>query len=343
MSEPLIIFDYDAIIYEVGFATETRNVEVTRLETGAKRTFKNKTEFCGIKKNVIEGWLGARNEELLAEGSPTLTREDYSIETVRVASPISHTLRTVRQHIKNLCKAVGSTNYMGYIGKGQSFRVERSTLQEYKGGPRKEALRPLQKDEITAYIVRHHKGIVVEGLEADDWCVIKGIEVPNSVVVAVDKDAAGFPINVYNPNNPDWGVRDCNCFGELQLIEKVNGKGKIDKSIKGYGRKFFYFQLLNGDSVDYYKPSCFSDTDYGEMSAYEALEDCQTDLEAFRAIVNVYKSLYPSSKEIIGWRGDTIEIDWKYVANEIFDLARMRRTPDDIIVFEDVLKKYGLI
>ena len=44
-----------------------------------------------------------------------------------------------------------------------------------------------------------------------------------------------------------------------------------------------------------------------------------------------------------GWKGDTFEIDWKYVFNENFDLARMLRWENDVVVGTDVMKKLGVI
>ena len=53
----------------------------------------------------------------------------------------------------------------------------------------------------------------------------------------------------------------------------------------------------------------------------------------------VFKHLYPEPKEVVGWRGDTILIDWAYVLNECFDMSRMHRFPNDFVVATDVLNK----
>ena len=61
------------------------------------------------------------------------------------------------------------------------------------------------------------------------------------------------------------------------------------------------------------------------------------------AIKQAYQKMYPSPKKVYGFRGDVLEIDWLYVANEVFDLVRMKRSYDDNVVFGDVLAKYGLL
>ena len=339
--EKELVFDYDALIYKCGFATEHRQIEVTHIPSGRKRHYKNITEFWGRKKNEIEGKLGEINQARIEKGKSPFSKDEFEYSTIRYSEPIENVLHTVKHSIKNICEALGTDNYIGYIGKGDSFRLERSTILKYKGN-REEALRPLMKDEITEYLVKHHNAKIVTGLEADDWCIIRAYKNPNKIVVAVDKDALGCAVNVYNPDHPEWGVINGDCFGELQLIEKENTSG-IKKEVKGYGRKFFYYQVAYGDDVDYYRSNCASETSWGPVSAYNALDSTQNDREALQALVSIYQHLYPSPTKIIGWNGEEIAVDWKYVFNEVWDLARMRRHEHDIVVGTDVLKKFKLL
>lgn len=344
-----LIFDYDCIVYQVGFACEKRAVEVTHTATGVKQRFDNKTEFWGRKKNVIEGWLGEKNKERVAQGKREFTKDEFTMETIREADNIQNALHSVKEVINKALRATGCDEYMGYIGDGDSFRLDRSTIYKYKGS-RDNALTPLLKKDIIDYLVKYHAAEIVqrdevtnEMLEADDMVIIKALEdKENSVVYAVDKDATGSPIFVFNPNRPDDGIKDCACFGEINLIERTIPSG-IVKEIKGHGRKFFYFQVAFGDDVDDYRANCASDIEWGEISAYKALADCNTDKECLEALVGIYQHLYPEPKTVLGWRGDEIEIDWLYVLNEIWDLARMRRSPDDIVTAEEVLRKFKII
>ena len=85
-----------------------------------------------------------------------------------------------------------------------------------------------------------------------------------------------------------------------------------------------------------------SQVKWGELSAYEALNGCKNDREALAAIVGVYKHLYPSPSKVVGWRGDVLKIDWKYVLSENWVMARMLRKPDENLTAEMVFSKFGL-
>ena len=75
-----------------------------------------------------------------------------------------------------------------------------------------------------------------------------------------------------------------------------------------------------------------------------ALKNLTADKEALEAIKQGYQLIYPEPRIISGWKGDEIEVDWKYVFNENFDLARMLRKPEgDYIVGTDVLERLGVV
>jgi hypothetical protein len=338
----LAIFDYDSLIYAAGFVNETRTIKAIHKASGREKVFKNRTEFWGAGKK-IGGWLSDLNEERKCDNQKIFTKEDFIVEDVQEAGPLANTLQLVKTMINGTLNHLGAEQYQGFVGKGDSFRLERSTMLKYKGN-REHAIRPLHKAQIIEYMVKHQSATVVEGLEADDWVVIEGLRNPGSVVVSDDKDAAGCPIMVYNAGKPELGIRNGNQFGELlpKYKETRAGTQSLD-SVKGIGRKFFYYQVLWGDPTDNYRSNAGSELEFGQVAAYSALKDAKNDLEALEVIRDTYKRLYPSPREITGWRGDTILVDWEYALNEIWDMARMRRTPDDIVIGTDVLKKFKLM
>lgn len=329
-----LVFDYDYIVYRAGFAAETRTVEITHTSSGRKKEFKNKTEFWGRKKNEIGGWLGEQNEQRIQKGLKPFTKDEFDVQTVRVPEPLENALHLVKTLINGVCNTVGGKSYYGYVGKGDTFRKQLSTILEYKG-QRTEDTRPLMKDEIVQYIHEKHRGHYATEYESDDHVVMDCYRNKNRVLVSVDKDAMGSGCLVYNPDKPEQGIVDTDCLGELWIDEKGD--------IRGYGRKFFYYQWAYGDPVDHYYANGASDIKWGSKSAHDVIVDCTTDEECFKSVLNVYKYLYPEPKEIVGWRGDTIRIDHLYVANEIWNMARMRRSKNDNILATDVWKKYGMI
>lgn len=334
-----LVFDYDNIVYKVGFATEQRWVDVTHIKSGKVKRFKNQTEFFGRKKTEIGGWLGALNEERAKDGLSQFKKEDFTIETVRVPGKTNEVLYTAKAMINNIIRDLNADEYHGYLGKGDSFRVERSTILKYKGD-RDPNDRPLMKDEITQYILKHQNAEQVTGLEADDWCIISG-QGEGSIVVGIDKDSHGCPVTTYNPDKPELGLINGRGFGELIVVEKQRPKS-IERDVKGYGRKWFYFQVAYGDDVDCYRSNAASGKDFGVMGAFDRLNPATNDREALEALVGIYKHLYPEPVQFKGWRGDDLVVDWRYALSEVWDLARMWRTETDDVKAEEVFRKYGL-
>jgi hypothetical protein len=114
-------------------------------------------------------------------------------------------------------------------------------------------------------------------------------------------------------------------------------------AVTGKGRSFLYYQTLSQDDSDNYAANSASEVKWGSKSAYKALKDCTNDKEALQAIADSYKLLYPETKLFKGWRGDEFEIDWKYVFNENWDMARMLRWENDVVVGTDVLERLEVI
>lgn len=323
------VIDADYIKYSAAGVGEKRSINVVHKSSGREQPFNNRTEFYGRGKKKDGGWLGELNK---SRTSPFLL-DEFEIIDVQTPEPIENVLHTAKSMFESCLKALETTKYVGFLGKGDSFRVERSTLLKYKG-QRSALLKPLYLDDVTQYLYNKFKLEFVENLESDDMCIIEAYKKPDHVVVAVDKDMLGCPVLLYNPNQPELGIQNCNKLGSLWR----NEKGEV----KGIGRMFFYYQICCGDSSDNYAANCMSDLRWGDVSAYNSLQHVTTDKEAFEAIVDVFKKLYPEPKVVEGWRGNQIEVDWMYVASEMFDLARMLRWKEDVVVFKDVLDKLGV-
>lgn len=320
------VIDIDFIKYSAAGVGEKRSIIAIHKQSGREHPFANRTEFWGRGKNKDGGWLG----ELNKKRDIPFTSEEFEILDVQTPEPIENVLHTAKSMFESGIKAIDADKYVSFIGKGDSFRVERSTLLKYKG-QRAELLKPLYLDDVSEYLRNKYKPVECTFLEADDACVIEAYGKKDHIVLAVDKDMMGCPIMLYNPNHPEWGIQNCNQFGSLWRDDK----GKV----RGIGRMFFYFQMCSQDMSDNYAANCFSDLKWGDVSAYNVLKDCKTDKEAFTEIEGIFKLLYPEPKSIVGWRGDEFEIDWEYVASEIWEMARMRRWENDMITFSEARKR----
>lgn len=325
----IAIVDGDFIKYTAGFVSEKRTIRVTNKLTGEELSFNNRTEFCG-RGGKVGGWLAEYNSD---KETPLMV-DDFSIVDVQVAEPEGCSKSTARKMLRGYLENSGADSYIGYIGKGDSFRVGQSTIWKYKGS-RENLLKPKNIGAIEKCLIEEFGFHIIQGIESDDMCVMQAYKNPDKFIIGVDKDYYGCPVRFYNINKPQEGIIDCDCFGELHL----NDKGEV----KGHGRMFLYFQVAYGDDSDEYKANSANPSyKFGEKSAYKALKDCKTDKEALAALVGVYKQIYPEPKVITGWRGDRLLVDWFYVMNENFNMARMLRFDNEVVNLKTVLERYGL-
>lgn len=338
MKKDTLCIDGDALIYASGFIGEKRELKAVHRQSGDEFTFKGRTEMYGRKRSKDGGWLAEINK---TKETPWVI-DDFDLYDIQIPSPESHSLTATKSLILKSTELTGIKERRLFVGKGDSQRVEQSTLVKYKSG-REGSLRPLHKDAIVEYMIKYHNAEVVEGIEVDDKITMEAWKDPHNVIYGIDKDYLGTHARVFNPNTPEKGIQDCRTFGDIwveEIVSKETGKKRYE--VKGYGRKWFYHQWNYGDDSDSYRANCACDTDWGEMSSYNSLKDCKNDLEALIAVKSTYKHLYPEPVLVTGWRGDRIQIDWKYVCSEIFTMARMLRTLDEKITAEQVFSKYGL-
>ena len=78
------------------------------------------------------------------------------------------------------------------------------------------------------------------------------------------------------------------------------------------------------------------------MTVYNTLKDCKDDKEAFECMKLHFQKLYPESITVSNWKGDSVEIDWLYVMQEMFNMAHLQRWKDDRINVRDVFNKLGI-
>lgn len=327
------VIDLDFVKYSCASIGEIRSIVAIHRQSGQEKEFSNKTEFWGRTKKKDGGWLGELNAK---RTSPFLPEEFDIIEKQELNPdvPIANVLHSAKMMIESSLKRSGADNFVSFLGQGDPFRVEYSTLLKYKG-QRETLSRPLLLDDVSEYLKRKFKPEVVTYIECDDAVNMEAVKDKTSFIIGVDKDFYGCPASVWNYNNPDEGIVDCRGFGELWL----DTKGKV----RGKGRLFKYLQACSEDTTDNYKANCFSDTRWAVMSAYKALKDTENDQQAFKAMKEIFQLLYPEPKEVIGWRGEPIQIDWLYVMNECLNLAHIWRKDNDYIDTRKVLVSYELL
>lgn len=326
------VIDADYIAYAVASAGEKRTVVVTHKPSGRQTEVKTRTEWHGDWRKKDGGILAEINAKRDSPFSP----DEFEFHDVQTPEPIENVLHSAKTMLHGSYKQAGADKYIGFIGGPTNFRDEVATILKYKGD-REKIIKPLYLTDVREYLVRRHKLIMADGIECDDICVMEAHGRRDRFVISPDKDTGGNNLLWYNPNKPEQGIVDCMKLGNLFLDNK--------KQVRGFGRIFFYYQCASSDRADCYAANSASDVKWGDMSAYKALVDCTTDKEALTALRDVYQKLYPEPKVITGWRGDEIEIDWKYVLNENWQLARMLRSEEELknrILATDVMDKMGI-
>ena len=325
------VVDSDWVVYAASHSGEKKTIKAIEKKSGNEYDLPNRTSLWGRKKSKDGGLIEELNKYL----ETPLTWEDFEIIDLQTPEPLPNVLHTAKMMVEGVAKATGVNKTELYVGDGRSFRADRATLLEYKG-TRTNTLIPVYKEEVKEYLIKYHGAQVVKDLEVDDMVVILG-QSKGNLVVSVDKDSMGCPIDLFNPMHPEWGVMDCRGIGKLWW--DTSGK---TKKLRGIGRKWLYVQTLTGDSVDNIKPNAASEVEFGEVSAFNAINDCTMDVECFTAIKEAYLKMYPSTVKVYGFRGDVLEVDWRYALNEVWDLVRMRRSIDDTVTAEEVFSKYNL-
>lgn len=325
------VIDLDPIKYAVSSVSEKKTIKAVHRVSGDEYDLKTRTEFWGHYKKKAGGLLAKMNEERSDDNK--LTPEEFDIYDVVTPEPLSFALHTAKAMTDDILKASGCKTFSALIGSGDSWRVEESTLLKYKGN-RAETVKPYHYDAVVDYMTRRYEAELVTNLEVDDRLVIDTYRKPGYFSIAKEKDIYSSAMYFFDYSKPDKGIQNGNQFGELYL----NEKGEV----KGIGRKHWMWQVCSEDSADNYKANCFSEKDWGAKGAYNALLGAQNDKELFQAGVDIFKMLYPQPKVIQGWRGEDIQIDWKYVMQEMMVMAWMLRHDNDSVPLITTLDRMGV-
>lgn len=202
-----------------------------------------------------------------------------------VPLPMEDVISMVDNKIKDICAAVYATEppLLFLTGKG-NFRNDIAKQQPYKG-KRKNA-KPFHHAFIRAYAMASYDFVLTEGIEADDaLCIMqmKRLAERDTIICSRDKDlrmCEGFHYGWEAGKQGSWGPKWVDKLGELEL--------KGPKKLIGTGTRFFYAQVLMGDSTDCYDGlgGC------GPIGAHRILEQCTTEVELFKAVLDAYRSKY---------------------------------------------------
>jgi len=185
----------------------------------------------------------------------------YSVGYASQDEPIEHALKSVRTACSNVMYDLGASRLHIYLTGGGNFRD--TVAADYKAN-RRGSDKPANFNDIKSYMIDTLGAIVIEGEEADDALSIAACTLGHGIAT-LDKDLDGVPGLHYN-----WKKRS------LYYVSPEDAN------------RFFYTQLLTGDSTDNI-PGLFKRTGVKAMAKIkEPLEYMDYPAEMYAYVKQVY-------------------------------------------------------
>lgn len=352
-----IALDLDQTCYVAAAGAEKRTIIAKHIKSGREMEFKNRTEFWGKQKTVVGGWLKDQNTNMAAKMASAgrefvpWGRDDFIITDKQEPEPVENCLHLLKIKINAILEHMETTNGLGVLGGSGNFRLALPMPEIYKGN-REDTIRPLLLSETRAYVQRKYGAIVIDGIEADDfltmkqyqgWLHYKKTGKFSHIVASFDKDQVQCPGLIFNTMR-DSTERDWK-HPLPWLIDDSMGEIWMEKGkVKGWGKKFFGYQMLFGDQSDNVKPyQSFDKIRFGETSAFKVISPCANEKDMWTAVVNQYKEWFPDGVEFTDHTG----VDRKFSAGQwasvIFQAVYMKRTPTDNTTLGHILRKTGVV
>lgn len=182
-------------------------------------------------------------------------------------------------------KRLGNTHQPDYE---KGFRYEVAKTKPYKG-TRKNP-KPFYFYSIAAHILANYNTIVSHsGLEADDMMSIYQCTHNNTIICSRDKDLRICPGWHYSwecGTQRSVGPAKTDKIGwlEKRVLKEGTETTKEVWDILGYGLKFFYYQMLVGDTAD----NIPGLKGWGKVAAYNLLTPLTTEEDLFREVKKAY-------------------------------------------------------
>lgn len=271
MTLPLI--DGDILAYEVGFASERRVVAAAGTPFEAINIEAKDWEAA---KDIFDGKIKLICDEVQATEKPIIFLTEGSL--------VNRILNKQRKR-----KGETETPYT------PNFREALSKTKEYKGN-RKESAKPFHYKNLINYMMcgKFRLEVAPPGLEADDWMSIYQTRRLNdekkTIICSRDKDlkqCLGAHYTWECGNQRSIGPIVVEGLGELLNVnkDKFDKAGKpLPLKVLGTGSKFFYYQMITGDSVD----NIQGIMGRNKVFAYGLLRDASTERECYELTAEVY-------------------------------------------------------
>lgn len=268
MPNKILHIDGDVLIYRAGFSAQSRSPELSHALHNVKVILKFLLKHFNTDRAKIFLSNSDKNKNFRYHIAP-----DYKANRATVCKTCTG---TALEDIGLCLKGDGA--YRGF---------KCPLCQTIFPGPK-----PYHFDDIRRYLIDYFNAHVVMSGEADDWlCVDIG---PDHVIVSIDKDLLMVPGTHFRMHTTE--TIEVNDPGELILEETKYKTGKNRKQLKGHGYRWFFAQMLLGDSIDNIKKP---KKGQGPKEIYDLLNNCTNPIECFRVVSKEYHEAGLSSEDIM--------------------------------------------
>jgi len=198
---------------------------------------------------------------VLIDGDPFTYRAAISCQDSSLEDAIDKVDDLLEQSLNEVMWEINEEEYQVFLtGKG-NFRYDIAVTHEYKGN-RKKVEKPEYLEGVRNHLVDHWDAIVSKGEEADDLIGIWSTDIgKDAIVVSIDKDMLQLPCTHFNPNKKTF-----------QTVDEFNGL------------KFFYSQILTGDTAD----NIVGLYGIGPKKAEKLLEGSETEQDMYEVCLRAY-------------------------------------------------------
>lgn len=216
-------------------------------------------------------------------GAVCQTPEEHFGVTVMIPRRREFVQERVDQMIERIMEATDADAFELFLSGKTNYRNDIAVTNPYKGQRKKE--KPYHWSTVGEILVADYDAYTVHGAEADDAISIFARQDPeNTIVASRDKDLRIIPCYHYawrcGDSQPEIPVHRVSTLGEMRAVPYPSGGYKL----VGNGLKFFYGQVLVGDSVDNYK-GC---PNVGPVAAVKLLDHCTTEIELYAQTLSAY-------------------------------------------------------
>lgn len=264
----LALIDGDIFIYRAGFAAQ-RTIYQFVFNDGSIFDFQNNI-LSEVKKELKK--LGINN----AQGK---------LQKLVDVEPIENACFTIKSMLNKLLAEVQADEYVLYLTSNDksNYRYEVAKTKIYKGN-RKSSDKPQHYQNLRDYLTTYWDPEMVFDKEADDALGIKQCQCikdnVDSVICTTDKDLRMIPGTIYNFVTQEFV--DSKDPGELFLSGNR-------RSLKGTGYRWFYAQMLLGDSAD----NIPGIKGLGPVAVYSKLKSLNTEKKLAEKVFMEYNKNIP--------------------------------------------------